>query len=69
MDSARKGQAVCGQEALNLLNCVTETPYDQEKCLRLLQSLRQCVVDKRVKKFSLAEENQGSVDASSEKKH
>ncbi|CAA7037414.1 unnamed protein product [Microthlaspi erraticum] len=44
-------QAVCGQEALNLLNCATESPFDQEKCLRFLQSLRECVLSKKVKKF------------------
>ncbi|CAK9310902.1 unnamed protein product [Citrullus colocynthis] len=49
---------VCAQEALNLLNCVTESPFDQEKCYRLLHSLRECVLSKKVKKFSLAEEEQ-----------
>lgn len=39
-------QAVCGKEALDLLNCVAQSPYDQDKCLSLLQALRQCVVDK-----------------------
>lgn len=37
---------VCAQEALNLLNCVTESPFDQDKCLRLLHSLRECVLSK-----------------------
>lgn len=37
---------VCAQEALNLLNCVTESPFDQEKCYRLLHSLRECVLSK-----------------------
>ncbi|OWM85255.1 hypothetical protein CDL15_Pgr028042 [Punica granatum] len=37
---------VCAQEALDLLNCVAQTPYDQEKCVRLLQSLRDCVLNK-----------------------
>ncbi|CAH8314204.1 unnamed protein product [Eruca vesicaria subsp. sativa] len=44
-------QTVCGQEALLLLNCVTESPFDQEKCLRFLQSLRECVLSKKVNKF------------------
>ncbi|CAL1373533.1 unnamed protein product [Linum trigynum] len=39
-----KAVAVCGQEALDLLNCVAESPYDQDKCLRLLQALRDCAV-------------------------
>lgn len=39
-------QPVCAQEALALLNCVTQSPFDQEKCIRLLHSLRQCVLDK-----------------------
>uniref|UniRef100_M4DRX4 CHCH domain-containing protein n=1 Tax=Brassica campestris TaxID=3711 RepID=M4DRX4_BRACM len=39
-------QPVCGQEALLLLNCVTESPYDLEKCIRFLQSLRECVLSK-----------------------
>ncbi|KAL5727115.1 hypothetical protein ACHQM5_000345 [Ranunculus cassubicifolius] len=39
-------EMVCSVEALDLLNCVTETPYDQEKCLRLLNALRNCVLNK-----------------------
>ncbi|CAO2837712.1 unnamed protein product [Amaranthus hypochondriacus] len=53
MDAAK---AVCGKEALDLLNCVVDSNYDQEKCLHLLQSLRQCVLSKKVKKFSLPDE-------------
>lgn len=41
-----RGKAVCGQEALDLLNCVTLSPFDQEKCVRLLNSLRECVLNK-----------------------
>lgn len=37
---------VCAVEALDLLNCVTQSPYDQEKCLALLHSLRDCVLAK-----------------------
>ncbi|KAF8412147.1 hypothetical protein HHK36_000103 [Tetracentron sinense] len=37
---------VCSQEALDLLNCVAESSFDQEKCLRLLNSLRDCVLNK-----------------------
>lgn len=38
---------VCAQEALDLLNCVAESPsYDQDKCLALLNSLRECVLAK-----------------------
>ncbi|KAK4400925.1 hypothetical protein Sango_1198600 [Sesamum angolense] len=44
--SQNQQQAVCGKEALDLLNCVAESPYDQEKCLSLLQSLRQCIINK-----------------------
>ncbi|KAG9448385.1 hypothetical protein H6P81_014513 [Aristolochia fimbriata] len=50
-------QAICGKEALDLLNCITEPNFDQEKCLRLLNSLRDCVLQKKVIKFSLAEQN------------
>lgn len=39
-------QPICGQEAVNLLNCVSESPFDQDKCMRLLQSLRECVLSK-----------------------
>jgi len=39
-------QPICGQEALQLLNCVAESPFDQEKCVRFLQSLRECVLSK-----------------------
>ncbi|CAK9144438.1 unnamed protein product [Ilex paraguariensis] len=52
MDSDKTPQPVCAQEALNLLNCVTETPYDQDKCLRLLQSLRDCVLNKGAERRS-----------------
>ncbi|KAJ8436581.1 hypothetical protein Cgig2_031522 [Carnegiea gigantea] len=37
---------VCGKEALDLLNCITESNFDQEKCIRLMQSLRECVLSK-----------------------
>ncbi|EEF51306.1 conserved hypothetical protein [Ricinus communis] len=50
-------KAVCGEEALNLLNCVAQSPYDQDKCVRLLQILRECVLNKKVKKFSLADQD------------
>ncbi|XVF13021.1 hypothetical protein REPUB_Repub08aG0171300 [Reevesia pubescens] len=56
MEEAR-AQPVCAQEALDLLNCVTQSPFDQEKCTRLLLSLRECVLSKKVQKFSL--DNQG----------
>ncbi|KAF1862379.1 hypothetical protein Lal_00026910 [Lupinus albus] len=42
---------VCAQEALNLLNCVTQSPYDQDKCLHLLHSLRDCVLAKKLFTF------------------
>ncbi|KAE8056054.1 hypothetical protein FH972_012852 [Carpinus fangiana] len=60
MDQAGSAQSqpVCAQEALDLLNCVAQSPYDQDKCLRLLQSLRECVLNKKVKKFSLADQRQ-----------
>ncbi|KAL9230969.1 hypothetical protein vseg_006250 [Gypsophila vaccaria] len=51
-------KAVCAKEALELLNCVTDSNFDEQKCLRLLQSLRQCVLSKKVKKFSLSEQSQ-----------
>ncbi|XP_045825325.1 uncharacterized protein LOC123917602 [Trifolium pratense] len=38
---------VCAQEALDLLNCVTQSSsFDQDKCLKLLNSLRECVLAK-----------------------
>ena len=46
MDETPRAQAVCGQEALNLLNCVTDSAFDQDKCLRFLQALRDCVLNK-----------------------
>ncbi|MED6197430.1 hypothetical protein PIB30_056456 [Stylosanthes scabra] len=60
-------EAVCGEEALQLLNCVTETPFDQDKCQRLLLSLRQCILDKKVKKFSLAGQDQQETKANNKK--
>lgn len=47
MDAAQN--PLCAQEALDLLNCTTEKPYDKEKCQRLLESLRQCVLNKVIK--------------------
>ncbi|KNA13443.1 hypothetical protein SOVF_116650 [Spinacia oleracea] len=58
---------VCGKEALDLLNCVVDSNYDQEKCLHLLQSLRQCVLSKKVKKFSLPHEKSLEVDHGSKR--
>ncbi|RHN43438.1 putative cysteine alpha-hairpin motif superfamily [Medicago truncatula] len=59
---------VCGQEALDLLNCVTDSPsYDKDKCLALLNSLRECVLSKKVKKFSLAGQEQQETNPSSKK--
>ncbi|KAI3453788.1 hypothetical protein Pfo_010451 [Paulownia fortunei] len=65
--SQNQQQAVCGKEALDLLNCVAQSPYDQEKCLSLLQALRQCVINKKVKKFSLAEQTREQADSSGKK--
>jgi hypothetical protein len=45
MEEAR-AKPVCAEEALNLLNCVAQSPYDQDKCVRLLQTLRECVLNK-----------------------
>ncbi|KAE9607680.1 putative cysteine alpha-hairpin motif superfamily [Lupinus albus] len=58
---------VCAQEALNLLNCVTQSPYDQDKCLHLLHSLRDCVLAKKVKKFSLAGQEHQDTKPSTQK--
>ncbi|MED6170120.1 hypothetical protein PIB30_027852 [Stylosanthes scabra] len=60
-------KAVCGEEALQLLNCVTEIPFDQDKCQRFLLSLRQCILDKKVKKFSLAGQDQQVTKPTSKK--
>ncbi|KAL6493261.1 hypothetical protein OROGR_033020 [Orobanche gracilis] len=65
--SQNQQQAVCGKEAVDLLNCVAHSPYDQEKCLSLLQTLRQCVINKKVKKFSLAEQKIEQADSSGKK--
>ena len=46
MEESRAKATVCGQEALDLLNCVAQSPYDQDKYVRLLQALRDCVVNK-----------------------
>ncbi|PWA64597.1 cysteine alpha-hairpin motif superfamily [Artemisia annua] len=57
-----KAEGVCGKEALELLNCVASSSFDQDKCIHLLNSLRKCVLDKKVKKFSLAEEKQTKIE-------
>ncbi|XP_022754135.1 uncharacterized protein LOC111302531 [Durio zibethinus] len=43
-----RAQPVWRQEALDLLNCVTQSPFDQEKCTSLLLSLRECVLDENL---------------------
>ncbi|KAG9135549.1 hypothetical protein Leryth_026324 [Lithospermum erythrorhizon] len=53
MSSTQNDEAICGEEALDLLNCVTESPYNEEKCSRLLRSLRQCVLNKVIFLFNL----------------
>ncbi|KAL0015954.1 hypothetical protein SO802_003023 [Lithocarpus litseifolius] len=65
--SKSQSEPVCGKEALDLLNCVTQSPYDQDKCLRLLQSLRDCVLNKKVKKFSLADQEQQEANTTGKK--
>ncbi|KAL3645714.1 hypothetical protein CASFOL_010894 [Castilleja foliolosa] len=67
--SQTQQQAVCGTEALDLLNCVSQSPYDQEKCLSFLQALRQCVINKKVKKFSLDEQTKEQVDSIGKKQN
>ncbi|KAE8672496.1 Arabinogalactan protein 22 [Hibiscus syriacus] len=58
-------QPVCAQEALELLNCVTQSPFDQDKCLRLLHSLRDCVLKQKVNKFSLDDQDNHQHDTDS----
>ncbi|CAN1778485.1 hypothetical protein LINPERHAP1_LOCUS14405 [Linum perenne] len=63
-----KAAAVCGEEAVDLLNCVAQSPYDQDRCVRLLQALRDCVDKKvNVKKFSLANEGKKETEATPKK--
>ncbi|KAG5249408.1 cysteine alpha-hairpin motif superfamily [Salix suchowensis] len=66
MEEAR-AKPVCAEEALNLLNCVAQSPYDQDKCIRLLQNLRECVLNKKVKKFSLADQDQQEANSALKK--
>ncbi|KAG6484041.1 hypothetical protein ZIOFF_056799 [Zingiber officinale] len=47
---------VCAKEAIDLLNCSVENPFDRDKCLRLLDALRSCVLEKKVRKFFVAEQ-------------
>ncbi|CAD5180873.1 unnamed protein product [Musa acuminata subsp. malaccensis] len=61
-------QPVCAKEALALLNCTVETPFDRDKCLRLLDALRSCVLEKKVKKFSVAEQSHAAVVPKSKEK-
>ncbi|KAL1569152.1 hypothetical protein AAHA92_00664 [Salvia divinorum] len=65
--SLNQQQAVCGKESIDLLNCVAQSSFDQEKCLSLLQALRQCVINKKVKKFSLAADTREHPDSSGKK--
>ncbi|RZC84923.1 hypothetical protein C5167_047709 [Papaver somniferum] len=70
MEKSGSGSAppACAQEALDLLNCVTGAGFDQEKCIRFLNALRDCVLDKKVKKFSLAEDNNAVADSAKKNK-
>uniref|UniRef100_A0A804I5F6 Uncharacterized protein n=2 Tax=Musa acuminata subsp. malaccensis TaxID=214687 RepID=A0A804I5F6_MUSAM len=43
-------------EALDLLNCAVDTPFDRDRCLRFLDAPRSCVLEMKVKKFSVAEQ-------------
>ncbi|KAK8913735.1 hypothetical protein KSP39_PZI024376 [Platanthera zijinensis] len=36
----------CAKQALDLLNCAAEPDFDQEKCIRFLAALRNCIQDK-----------------------
>ncbi|CAM8990458.1 unnamed protein product [Rhodiola kirilowii] len=63
MDGKAQPQPVCAEEALDLLNCVAASAYDQDKCLLLLTNLRNCVLSKKVKKFSLSEQPQQATNA------
>ena len=45
-------QPVCAQESLALLNCVAAVPYDRDRCLALVDALRDCITQK-VLLFSL----------------
>ncbi|KAF3673385.1 putative crooked neck-like protein 1-like [Capsicum annuum] len=67
--SPQNAQPVCGEQVLELLNCTIESPYDKDKCQRLLDSLRQCVINKKVKKFFLAEPSIGKPEGSNEKRN
>ncbi|KAL0903979.1 hypothetical protein M5K25_026045 [Dendrobium thyrsiflorum] len=53
---------VCAKEALDLLNCAADSDFDREKCVRFLEALRSCIQEKKVKKFSLAEQNHAEED-------
>jgi hypothetical protein len=37
---------VCAQESLALLNCVAAVPYDRDRCLALVDALRDCITQK-----------------------
>ncbi|OQU82616.1 hypothetical protein SORBI_3006G275200 [Sorghum bicolor] len=39
-------QPVCAQESLALLNCIASAPYDRDRCLALVDALRECIVHK-----------------------
>jgi hypothetical protein len=39
-------QPVCAQESLALLNCVAAAPYDRDRCLALVDALRDCITQK-----------------------
>jgi len=39
-------QPVCALESLALLNCVAAVPYDRDRCLALVDALRDCITQK-----------------------
>jgi hypothetical protein len=39
-------QPECAKEALDLLNCLADPSYDRDKCVKLLDAVRACVLQK-----------------------
>jgi hypothetical protein len=46
LDRHGEGGDDAAAEAMVLLNCAAENPYDRDKCLSLLDALRECIAQK-----------------------
>eukprot|EP00271_Cylindrocystis_brebissonii_P013156 TRINITY_DN32767_c0_g1_i1.p1 TRINITY_DN32767_c0_g1~~TRINITY_DN32767_c0_g1_i1.p1 ORF type:complete len:140 (-),score=11.48 TRINITY_DN32767_c0_g1_i1:109-528(-) len=62
------GQLACGDEAVRLLNCVSQLNYLEGRCVILMGHLRKCCEKKNVRTFSLLSEDSRELPPADSKK-